>query len=416
MPKNLRRVNVVRGRRARARVDRLELLRDLRVPADQPAEARRVEEIADAFFAAGEDEIGAWHPCRPAGTEVDVVHVERRPVRRRERAGHAERRGAEFHEAIGEAGDRSAAVVHAVARRVVNGAARIDDRPAAGLPDAAEAAVGRRIEDAGLVERRLVVGHRPAMVRPRVAVTRPADVDGRASEAESRSLVVLLRVEVDDAAARIVAIAGDARGNHLRAARAIAAVGDADAAQALDEGRSSFDGSGDEVHRASGAVDDRRPDDTDVAAEVVVGVAPGVDESDLGVEHGDSGPVEVTLPEGTASVVGVERVDGVVHRRDVDHVVDAARDRNARGVEQAGVDLIVDPELKEFAELVAVDVASVERRLAEVRTAAQVVVVSREDVERAKRRFAAARVLEIELRTATAAEKSQYRHRAHNTN
>src|SRR5438874_760624 len=97
-------------------------------------------------------------------------------------------------------------------------------------------------------------------------------------------------------------------------------------------------------------------------------------------------------------------------------VVDAARDRNARGVEQAGVDLIVDGELKEFAERVAVHAAGVERRLAEVRAAAQVVVVSREDVERAEGRLAAARILEIELRRATATEKSQNRHRAHNTN
>src|SRR5205085_3511633 len=139
-----------------------------------------------------------------------------------------------------------------------------DDRPAARLPDPAETAVGRRIEDARLVERRLVVGHRPAMVRPRVAVTRPADVHARAREPERRTLVLLLRVEGDDAAARVVARPRDTGRNDLGAARAIAAVGDADAPQALDEAR-AFDGAGDEVHRARGAVDDGGADDADVA-------------------------------------------------------------------------------------------------------------------------------------------------------
>ena len=62
----------------------------------------------------------------------------------------------------------------------------IGGQPSAGLPDAAEAAVGRGVVHHDLLQARRIVAEDPAVVGTLVAVRRPRDVDGAVIEQERR--------------------------------------------------------------------------------------------------------------------------------------------------------------------------------------------------------------------------------------
>ena len=116
-------------------------------------------------------------------------------------------------------------------------------------------------------------------------------------------------------------------------------------------------------------VDDRCAADPDVAGEVQVGAA-GL--ADVGAGHGHDagrGVRVVDAPErsGGRRIVGVEGVDAVVVRRDVDDVADAdARNVDALDVQRLPVDLVVDGALEELAELADVDVGRREHHLGQI--------------------------------------------------
>ena len=112
-----------------------------------------------------------------------------------------------------------------------------------------------------------------------------------------------------------------------------------------------------------GAVDHRRALDADVADDVEVGAATM---SAIGTAVTDGGLVKSRHPERRRRrAVGVERVDLVVHRRDVEHVARRAVDRDARHVERLRVDRPVDRIGVELAELTRSDVGHVEDGLGE---------------------------------------------------
>ncbi len=94
------------------------------------------------------------------------------------------------------------------------------------------------------------------------------------------------------------------------------------------------------------------------------------------VRDGHGGP-KVQLPQWRrcGRVIGVERIDVVLHRRDVDNVVDPLTDGQARNIQRLGVHLPVDGTGKQLAELIDVYVGRGETRLVQVRSRSTVVIV-----------------------------------------
>ena len=81
-----------------------------------------------------------------------------------------------------------------------------------------------------------------------------------------------------------------------------------------------------------------------------------------------------------ARIVGIERIDAVVVRRDIDDVPDAdAGNVDSVDVQGLRVDLVVDGALEQLAELADVDVRRREDRLGEVRAGPLRVVMVRDD-------------------------------------
>jgi hypothetical protein len=132
----------------------------------------------------------------------------------------------------------------------------------------------------------------------------------------------------------------------------------------------------DEVHRARPAIDDRRADDADVAAEVPVVAA-----ARAGHVGGPRRPrgvgCVVDVPErlGLRRIVGVERVDAIVHRRGEDHVAQAlAIYVEPADNQELSVDFVVDSAREQLAECLVPDIACVERLFMQVQAGASDVV------------------------------------------
>ena len=92
-----------------------------------------------------------------------------------------------------------------------------------------------------------------------------------------------------------------------------------------------------------------------------------------GVGSGLAGSHERNLPV-LHSIIGVERVDAVVLRGNVEHVVGANGNADAAGIEGLGVNLAVYRELKELSKLVAVDIAGGQDSLIQVLAGTSIVI------------------------------------------
>src|SRR5207302_11452942 len=99
--------------------------------------------------------------ARPRRAEVKVLRIESAEVPGCEEVDEPERAGRQLDEALAE---RARAVEVAVARRIVDVAARVDRRTASRLPDPAETAGRGRIENPGLGEGPGVERHDPSVV------------------------------------------------------------------------------------------------------------------------------------------------------------------------------------------------------------------------------------------------------------
>ena len=183
-------------------------------------------------------------------------------------------------------------------------------------------------------------------------------------------------------ASRPSPLADHRRLNQPGAARPLGTGADVDRVQPLHE-RAVLFRARDEVHRLRRGIDRRRAGDADVAGEVDVGAARL---ADVGARHRHDagrgiGVVDAPERRRRRLVVGVERVDAVVVRRDVDHVAQAdAGDADAGDVERLRVDLIVDDALEQFAELADVHVGRRQQRFRGVRASACRVIVLRRHV------------------------------------
>jgi hypothetical protein len=318
------------------------------------AEVGGVEGIEDAFFATADDAVGVGDEGCAGGVEVVVVFVELEVVGGGEPVEEVEV-GVELEEGLAEVGD---AVPGAVAGDDVDVAGGVDGGGLAGVPDAGAGAGGRGVEDGGLVEGGGVVGEEEAMVRLFVAVGGVADVDGAVGEREGGALVLHEGVEGGG---------GDGDGAVVE----VGTGGEVEGVEALLEVGAGV-GEGDDVEGVAGAVDDGGADDAHVAVDVGA-VEGGV------VEVG--GGAEVDVPDGScAGVIGVEGVDAVVDGGDEDEVVGSAVDLDVGGEEGLGVELIVEGELVEEAEVGGVDVGGGEDGLVGIGAGAGVVVVLGEDV------------------------------------
>ncbi len=149
------------------------------------------------------------------------------------------------------------AVEGTVSGQRVQVAGRIRRQAPARLPDAAQTAVGRRVVDHDLLQRRGIVAEDPAVVRTLIAIRRPRDVHRAVIDQEAGALILRARVECD-VVLRVAAVSGaeDARLNDERTAEPLAAVADVDGMEPLDE-RAALLRSRDEVHGLRHGVDGR---------------------------------------------------------------------------------------------------------------------------------------------------------------
>src|SRR5713101_2068010 len=111
----------------------------------------------------------------------------------------------------------------------------------------------------------------------------------------------------------------------------------------------------------AGSIDDRCANDAYIGKVPKISVAKEVPIRATGLAHfvvvrRTAGAVEVPLPKRRTEGVRVEGVNGVVHRRDIDDVMHATRDRQARDVEYPSEHLVIHRKHKELSELARVDV------------------------------------------------------------
>src|SRR5260370_34304274 len=101
----------------------------------------------------------------------------------------------------------------------------------------------------------------------------------------------------------------------------------------------------------AGSIDDRRADDAYIGKVPKISVAKEVPIRATGLAHfvvvrRTAGAVEVPLPKRRTEGVRVEGVTGVVHRRDIDDVMHATRDRQAPDVEDRSEHLVIPQKRK----------------------------------------------------------------------
>ena len=374
-PVHRRAVHARRGRGLKA-LDDLAVVAGAEVP-----HVGAIDDVHHAFLAAADDQVRVGDEQRILDPEILVRGVQERPVVRREpveqRAGRTD-----LDEAVAEVPPAGVAVERSVSRQRVEVAGRIRRQPAAGLPDAAEPSVRRRVVDHDLLKARRVVSQDPAVVRALVAVRGPGDVDGAVIDQQAGSLIVRPRVE-RDVVLRVAAVAGPGHAglNDDGAAGPLAAVANIERVQPLHE-RAVLLRPRDEVDRLGRRIDRGRAANPDVAGEVDVGAA-GL--TDIGARHRQDAGGRVRVGDApqrrrSGGIVGIERVDAVVVGRDVDDVPDAdAGDVHAVDVQGLPVDLVVDGPLEQLAELADVDVGGREDRFRQVRAGPRRVVVLRDD-------------------------------------
>src|SRR5205823_6095029 len=102
--------------------------------------------------------------------------------------------------------------------------------------------------------------HHPAMIRAPVAMRGPGNVNVAISQGESRALIVALRIKVD----AHESAADDNRYQPIGTGSNVQRV------KSLDECRAKFLSPCDQVHGSRGRVNNRRANDSHVAAEVPI--------------------------------------------------------------------------------------------------------------------------------------------------
>ncbi len=224
----------------------------------------------------------------------------------------------------------------AVAGGEIDVAVVVRGRRGVGLPDAAFARVGRRVEYGRLFQRALVVGHHKTVIGLHITRGAPRHDDLVVGEQKAGAGVLAARIEVGCA-------------DLDRTAELLDAGGDGEGMETLHEARhterAAFAGAGEDVERAAREIDDRRGRDADFGMNERA-------EDVASVECADAAWLqEADVPETFAAGVGIEGVDAVVFGRDVEDVVRAfAGDRDARYVERLGVNVAVNIQRVQLAE------------------------------------------------------------------
>src|SRR5581483_11623197 len=122
------------------------------------------------------------------------------------------------------------------------------------------------------------------------------------------------------------------------------------------------------IHGISIAVDDRASGNADVA--INIGATKVI---------GNRSP-KIGVPVSHVGGIGVEGVNAVMHRRDIDHVVDAAADIDIGCHQRLAVNLVIHHVLEEHAKLVDIYVAGRKGGLVQVGAGARVVIVLGQNV------------------------------------
>ena len=211
------------------------------------------------------------------------------------------------------------------------------------------------------------------MIRPPIAVGGKRHVDGAIHECQGLALVLRLGVEHDEVVDAAVPVPGGGGGDAHRATGEVTAADDIHGMQVLNECGAARGTARHEIHDLPRRIDHRRPDDPDVAGEVVVGPAAGARHVG-GPRRPHARRREVPLPV-HSSVVSVIRIERVVDRGDIDHVARRVGDGEIADDQRLRVDMVIHRHAEQRAKLLHVDVARGQRRLVGVPTGSRVVIV-----------------------------------------
>src|SRR5216684_3534322 len=255
------------------------------------------------------------------------------------------------------------------------------------LPDGAVGSIGRSVENRFLLESVRFIGHQPTVVRADVARRTPREIDRVLRKKQSGARIFVERIEVDAAAGLTGAFACDRSLDFDRAAELFRAGGYRERVQPLFEivglkNAFAFLGSRENVKSSGLEVDDRSGSDSNLRG----------DEETAGIafrERGNTfaGIGETHVPERSGgSSVGVEGVYAVVFGGDKENVVFAfAGDFDVGKIKRLGVNVTVNFESEEFAELAGIDIGVSENFFVEIGAGTRVVVLGGGDLRAEER-------------------------------
>lgn len=326
-----------------------------------------------------------------AGAKIGVVGVERGLIEWCEIIGDREAAcGAELYDAIAIVRATGVGIECSITGDKKEIARSIDSGCATTHPDAS-ARIGKC---ADLIRRGIEngVGHgsergsaeanHPSMIGVVVFVGGPGSINHAIGKNQARTLGFIARIEGDSTGERASASARNGNGRINVAGRdALAAVGDIDSVDTLEELRAGVDGFADDIKCVGGRVDHGSSRDADFGGDVSVAAANESTRS--GGRHGRfssgaavGGVDQAYVPERCAGRgVRIECVEAFVLRGHEDDVVNRTREREIGDPERLGIDRAIGLAGEKFAEGGGVDAGSGEGKLVRVRAVARDVVV-----------------------------------------
>src|SRR5207253_9742833 len=126
-------------------------------------------------------------------THIEITAVERAPIERSEVVNHTQT-GIQFQITVSKVGIE---IDGAISGREINNAGAIGGESRAALPDAAARPVSSDIQHCRLLQSTRVVSHHPTVIGPTVAVRSPGYIHDAIRQQQSRTLVLIHRLETD---------------------------------------------------------------------------------------------------------------------------------------------------------------------------------------------------------------------------
>ena len=206
-----------------------------------------------------------------AGAEIVVHGIERGLIKRREVVSHDQQivrssvGGGDFDETVTQTVRGLAGIIREerpVSRLKIDIAVGVRGRSGAGLPDAAQPAVGTRVIDSNLLQRLRVIAEQPAMIRTVVAVRSVSDVNHAVEQQQTGTVHLAQIVERHVAGHAAVPGSVDRCLNAHRAAKFLRAARNVQGVEPVPI-RAALFGFDFEVNRIAVGVDDRRAGNAD---------------------------------------------------------------------------------------------------------------------------------------------------------